>query len=223
MELVLTSSQPVTLLGGGCADEAALQAALAHGPELVCADGGADVARALGIRPNAVVGDFDSISPNARSAFADVLHHRPDQDSTDFEKVIAATEAPLLLALGFLGGRLDHHLASLSAVLKAHRPVILLSADELAFLAPARATLHLTAGMPIGFYPLLPCRLSTAGVQYSLASAPVAPDGLISTSNRMVDNTLTIETDRRAVLVTLPLGALDAVVSALAPPAAPAR
>ncbi|MGR3491409.1 MAG: thiamine diphosphokinase [Shimia sp.] len=223
MMIVVSSPTPVTLLGGGPVDADALRAAHDLAPRVVCADGGANTALAHGIAPDAVIGDFDSISAEARTAFRDRLHPRPDQNSTDLEKAIAATDAPLLVGVGFLGGRIDHQMASLSALLKTSRPIVLVHSDELAFIAPMRLALELSEGTPIGLYPMLRCRLTSTGLAYPLANAEVAPDGLISTSNRVTAPSITLETDRRAILVTLPLAALPLVAQALAPHAAPAR
>ena len=204
----------VTLVGAGEASTALLNSALRHAPCLVAADGGARLALEAGHEPHRVVGDFDS-SADLEIEAARRLH-RPDQNFTDFEKCLVATEAPLFLGVGFLGGRIDHQLAAFSALLKEPRPVVLLSSRELAFIAPPALSLSLPAGSPISLYPLLPATLTTEGLRYPLDAAAVAPDGLTSTSNHVERGPVRIVTDRHAVLVTLPLAALEAVLAALA-------
>ena len=63
----LASRQPVTLIGGAPLDSDDLSQALALAPVVAAADGGADTALANGLVPQAVWGDFDSISARARA------------------------------------------------------------------------------------------------------------------------------------------------------------
>ncbi len=213
---ILETDAPVTLVGGGQANTTLLAKALSFGPILVCADGGARLAAQAGLLPAAVIGDFDSLGdlelPKER------LHYLPDQNSTDFEKCLTHIAAPLFIGVGFLGGRLDHQLAAMTVLLGEERPVILVSERECAFVAPAQMQLELPPSSPIGFYPLRQARLTTRGVRYPLKNAKVAPDGLISTSNHVEAGQVEVFTDRHAVLVTLPLGALEAVLVALSAP-----
>ncbi|MEM9855035.1 MAG: thiamine diphosphokinase [Pseudomonadota bacterium] len=210
---ILSSHRPITLVGGGEAKPALVKKAFSRAPTLVAADGGARLALEAGVRPAAVIGDFDSLG--ALDLPPDILHHQPDQNATDFEKCLAALEAPLFLAVGFLGGRLDHQLAAFSTLLKDHRPIVLLSDTELAFIAPPSITLDLVEESPISVFPLLEARLTTRGLRYPLTDAPVAPDAQTSTSNHVAARPVEIIADRHALLVSLPLAGLDAVLAAL--------
>ena len=211
--LIHSPTTPVTLVGGGEASPGLVNVALHLAPTLVAADGGARLAREAGAMPEAVIGDFDSLG--ALDIPKDRLHHRPDQNATDFDKCLAEVDAPLFLAVGFLGGRLDHQLASMTTILREPRPVILMSGSEIAFIAPRRIALDLPPESPCSLYPLIPAILTTRGLRYPLTAAKVAPDGLTSTSNHVKDGPVMIETDRHAVLVTLPLQALGIVCDAL--------
>jgi thiamine pyrophosphokinase len=89
-------------------------------PFVVAADAGAETAVRLGLVPDVVVGDFDSLSGPAlselRSRQIAVERHPMDKDATDgqlaVERALAAAPDELLL-VGFLGGpRLDQELAN---------------------------------------------------------------------------------------------------------------
>jgi len=101
-----TFSEGVTLLGGGPVPADALALALARAPRLVCADGGANHLDPAEIRPDALIGDFDSVAnlPAWRAALGDCARHVAEQDTTDFEKCLARITAPFLIGVGFLGG-----------------------------------------------------------------------------------------------------------------------
>ena len=56
---------------------------------IVCADGGANKARELGIRPDVIIGDLDSISPQRQSSFPMLNNTRSKaRYSTDLEKAL---------------------------------------------------------------------------------------------------------------------------------------
>ncbi|MDT8324362.1 MAG: thiamine diphosphokinase [Bacteroidota bacterium] len=93
-------------------------ASLAH--TVVCADGGANVALALGLRPDIIVGDFDSISSEAEEAFAAQgvdMRRMARQDDTDFEKALTLLRergTRRVVVLGVTGKLLDHTLGNIS-------------------------------------------------------------------------------------------------------------
>ena len=213
---ILSRDHPVTLVGGSEGSVELLNKALRHAPTLVAADGGARLALAAGHEPSAVVGDLDSLGDLDLEGLE--LFSMPDQNFTDFQKCLQAVQAPLFIGVGFLGGRLDHQLAAFTALLGDERPVVLLSARELAFIAPRKLFMELPLKTALALYPLLPARLTTRGLKYPLDNAEVAPDGLISTSNEVL-GPVEIETDRHGVLVTAPLAALETVIGALSVPA----
>ena len=216
-EPIVHVSEPVTLAGGADFSVDHLNISLRSAPHLVCADGGANAVLASGHTPVAVIGDLDSLSPEARAAFADRLHAIDDPDTTDFEKVVDRTDAPLLLALGFLGGRLDHTPATLNAMARRpRRPLVLLGPEDVVFLAAPDTRLALPTGTPIALLPLGEAQLTTTGLRWNLTEARLAPDGKISSSNETAEPEVRIICDG-PVAITLPpehLGVATAAVLA---------
>ncbi|MDO9526553.1 MAG: thiamine pyrophosphokinase, partial [Gemmobacter sp.] len=119
---IVQSKHGVTLVGGGPVSALGLRRALARAPYLVAVDGGADRALRLGHTPGAVVGDFDSISDQARVLLADRLFPIPEQETTDFDKALRSVAAPFFLAVGFSGARIDHGLAVLNGLVRQPTP-----------------------------------------------------------------------------------------------------
>ena len=96
-----------------CLDQAAAA-------RVICADGGALHARSLGLRPRAIIGDMDSLTPQQVADFAadgvNIIRHPPDKDETDLELALlhcAALGAESVAILGGLGGRFDQTLANI--------------------------------------------------------------------------------------------------------------
>ncbi|GGL76606.1 thiamine pyrophosphokinase [Wenxinia marina] len=223
--VLVRSDRPVTLLGGADFRRTDLDEALSLAPALVAADGGADAALTAGVTPRAVIGDMDSISDAARAAFAGRLHRVSEQQSTDFDKVLRSVEAPLALAVGFTGGRLDHELAVLHTLLaRPDRPCVVVGAESLLFLCPPALRLDLGPGTLVSLYPMLPCRIASTGLVWPTDGIDFSPEGRIGTSNATAGGVATLAPDGPGMLVILPRAALEAAVRALAgPPAAAPR
>lgn len=91
---------------------------------IVCADGGANRARHLGLRADVVLGDFDSVDPDTlehyHAAGARILR-MAGQDDTDFEKGLAYLEQAgerRIAVAGITGGLLDHTFGNMSILLR---------------------------------------------------------------------------------------------------------
>lgn len=87
---------------------------------IVCADGGANYAYKMGLIPDTIIGDMDSILPEVRKFFAArnvVMKKYPRQkDFTDTQLALTIGlewKATEILMLGSLGGRLDHAICNL--------------------------------------------------------------------------------------------------------------
>ncbi|WP_422071454.1 thiamine diphosphokinase [Tranquillimonas rosea] len=215
--MIVDSATPVTLLGGAPIAPGDLEAALDIAPTLICADGGADVAIAAGHVPAAVIGDFDSISEAARGRVpAERQHPIAEQDSTDFDKCLRNVRAPLVLGVGFLGARVDHHLAALSVLVRRHAaPCLLLGSEDVVFNAPARLNLDLPVGCRVSLFPMAPVTGVSEGLRWPIDGLRMSPDGQIGTSNEVVASRVRIAVDGPGLLVLLPRTALDAAVAAL--------
>ena len=207
---------PVTLLGGADLDDTDLNICLSVAPSVVAADGGADHALRAGLTPLAVIGDMDSLSDAARDRFAAVLHRVAEQDTTDFEKCLTRLRAPLVMAAGFLGGRLDHTLAALGVLarLRAHHVVMVAGDDICVLLPPGDSTWHLTPGDRAALLPLGRAVVSTAGLVWDLDRRDLAPDGTVSSSNAVAQREVRLSVSG-PVLLTLPRGAWAAVTDAV--------
>ncbi len=215
IDLIAHEGAPLTLLGGADVSPSVLKICLNRAEGCVAADGGADTALAAGLHPLAVIGDLDSISPDARKAFSAVLCPVDDPDTTDFEKVLQRIKAPLFLAAGFLGGRLDHTLSVLNTLARyPEQPVILLSEDDVVVLLTTPTRLSLNIGDRIAVLPLDHAVVRTTGLRWELEDMAMHPAGKISSSNEVAARAVTI-TPRGPVLLTLPLSALDAVIDAV--------
>lgn len=220
--MIVDTTEPITLIGGAAVLPGTLQRARALAPVIVAADGGADAALALDAMPQAVIGDFDSISEAARARIPRAAQHPiPDQDSTDFDKCLANIRAPLLIGVGFSGDRLDHQLAAYNSL--ARHPwqrCILLGREELVFLAPPALVLPLAPGCPVSLFPMGAVEGVSDGLRWPIRGVSFAPDGRTGTSNR-AQGPVHLSLTAPKMLVILPEAELEPVARALLD--APAR
>ena len=213
---IIESQEPVTLVGGGHATPADLFEALTLAPTCVAADGGATLALDNGILPEAVIGDFDSLDPETLARIPPPRQHRiAEQDSTDFDKALRHIAAPLVIAVGFAGGRVDHQLAALHTLMvRAARPVVLLAETEIVLLAPPRLDLPTQAGDVVSLFPLGPVTGRSRGLEWPIEGIDFAPGGRSGTSNRAMGD-VTLELNAPAMLLILPRRLIQPVVARL--------
>ncbi|MBP8930160.1 MAG: thiamine diphosphokinase [Paracoccus sp.] len=211
----LASRQPVTLIGGAPLDSDDLSQALALAPVVAAADGGADTALANGLVPQAVWGDFDSISARARAGIPpENLHPVTEQDSTDFEKCLSRIDAPLVIAVGFAGARHDHFLAALSTLSRRiGPPCILIAAEDVITLCPPEIALDLRPGTRLSLFPMGPASGYAQGLKWPIDGLDFAPDARIGTSNAATGPVL-LQTEGPMLLI-LPRAHLETLARAL--------
>ncbi|TJZ93984.1 thiamine diphosphokinase [Paracoccus gahaiensis] len=205
----------VTVIGGGAVASEDLDGALAVAPLLVAADGGADRAHDLGRAPDWVIGDLDSISDAARARVpGGRLLEVAEQDSTDFAKCLGRIDAPLIMAVGFAGLRLDHTLAALTALVQPEAPrVVMLASEDVILACPARIDLPLPAGTRVSLFPMGPARGTSRGLEWPIDGIEMTPGGRVGTSNRALGPvSLRIE---GPMLLMLPRDCLGVVLGAL--------
>lgn len=216
-QILVKSKSAVTLLGAGSVSRSLLELAITRAPALVAADGGADFTRHSQHELLAIIGDIDSLTNDKYWQNSDIpIHEIKDQDTTDFDKCICAIDAPLILGVGFSGGRTDHALAVLADLLKfEHRRIIIISDQDVCFLCPETLELDLPEGTCVSLHPLRPVvGVLSQGLRWSVHGLRLEPGGRLGNSNESL-GPVRVGFDRPGVLVILPLSALDVAIDAL--------
>jgi thiamine pyrophosphokinase len=215
---IVQSRLPVTLLGAGKSAVSDLDWICSIAPLLVAADGGANVAIAAGRVPDAVIGDFDSLDARVREVMPqDRLHHVAAQDSTDFEKCLERVAAPLILALGFTGARIDHELAVWNALARRRDlRCIVIGGEDIVFVAPPHLALDLAPGTRVSLFPMSAVKGRSTGLRWPIGGIDFAPDGLSGTSNEATGR-VEIAVESGVMLVILARSLLPLVIAARAP------
>jgi len=110
----------VIFANGELADQEAARTVIQADDLLIAVDGGVKHCRALGLRPHALIGDLDSVSPDDVAALeatgTRLLRYPARKNETDLELALdyaIAQNATDILILGGLGGHWDQTLANL--------------------------------------------------------------------------------------------------------------
>ncbi len=189
---------------GSWVDGRLARSVLASADLVVAADGGADLLRSIGSRPDVLVGDCDSVLSSTRRLLLDdgveVVEFSTAKDETDTElalRLAVDRDATRITVLGVLGGpRLDHlvgNLLLLTAPWLRGCEVRLLDRATEVFLARGDATLAGAPGELVSLLALTPVveDVHTEGLAYPLRGEP-----LYQGATRGVSNELTAEPAR---------------------------
>ncbi len=215
--IIVQTSQNVTLVGAGQVSKGDFDIALTYAPYLIAADGGAELVLNYGRTPKKVIGDFDSLDRQTLAGFpADSLHQIDEQDSTDFEKCLRNIAAPLILGLGFLGGRLDHQLAACNALVQQNgSPCVLIGETDLIFHAPHPLALPLAPGTRLSLFPMAAVRGQSKGLKWPVDGLDMSPGGQIGVSNVVTSSPVHLNFEMPGLLVILPKECLPVAIAAL--------
>ena len=186
---------------------------------LVCADGGVYHCLAIGLRPDIVVGDMDSVDAETLRALADagveLERHPRHKDQTDLELAIECAlraGAQSVLLLGALGGRLDQTLANVLILAQREWPVPVYVAEgnQLASVLCGGETLTLSgeAGDVVSLIPLSEevTGITYAGLEYDLTDATLRLGSTRGVSNEVRESPATVSIGSGLALIvqTLP-------------------
>lgn len=200
-ESVITFEGLLVIVGGGTVDHDLLRDLYASGGHLVGADGGADEIVAAGLKPEAIIGDLDSLAEPESWLGRTRLIRLAEQETTDFEKTLYSTRAHVTIALGMTGKRFDHTLAALDTVTKYARDRIIILVDEadLAMALTGPFEFEVEEGDRVSVHPLLPIKFRRSfGLKYPLDGLRLAPGERTGTSNVAEDGAFSIEPEPRS-------------------------
>lgn len=149
----------------------------------VAADGGANSLLELGLRPDVVVGDLDSLSDTSRAQFSDAQLYRVyDQETNDVTKVLQYSVDHGMRQVhlfGMFGSRTDHFLACLDACygFREQLQLTIWRETERLDLVTDCWNSTLARGTIISLLPVFGKveGVQTQGLQYALANQELSP------------------------------------------------
>lgn len=192
-----------------------LKAQLRPSDRIFCADGGTRHALLLGLTPDVIVGDLDSLPPEIVSQMEAIgvsIHNYPsDKDKTDLEltlEMAVAAQPEEIIVVSALGGRLDQMLGNILLLAQPKYASIRLSLLD----GPQQATVlrghqSITVkGQPGDTLSLIPLSatvdgVTISGVVWPLSKATITFSSTWTMSNRMKDRQATVKIGQGTALV----------------------
>lgn len=171
---------------------------------IIAADGAANRLLALGIRPQLITGDLDSVQPSILKSHR--FLHLADQNETDYQKTMSYLKENDLLpaiVLGVNGGCLDHILNNINIFMETNcllyappiQGFVLNEKSNVTYVLPPQTKMSLI-GIPNAV-------ISSKGLQWELNHSPLSFPGKTSCSNRTRGSEMALEVHQGSVLVLI--------------------
>lgn len=209
----------VIFANGALPDVEATHALLKEDDYLIAADGGANHLMKIGILPEVLIGDLDSIDEDILfkliSAEIKIEQYPEDKDETDIELALryaVELQPSAILIVGALGGRLDQTIANLSLLTHPMLAKIDSRLDdgvEEAFFCLASAgngEQVQVRGRSEDIVSLIPWQapvegVVTEGLQWPLYGETLYPDKSRGVSNKMLSESASVKIEKGLLLI----------------------
>jgi thiamine pyrophosphokinase len=215
----MVNKRAVLFANGELRNPAVVAEMLRPADYLVCVDGGLRHMHSLGLRPNLLIGDLDSVSPGEvlelEREDVRIQRYPVDKDETDLELAILAALKEgyrTMRLVAALGGRLDQTLGNLFLLTLPELSgcdIRMEDGIEEAFIIRSR---EMVLGQPGDIVSLLPLAGSvtgvvTQGLRYPLHAETLWFDRTRGVSNVLLENQASIEVASGVLLVIHTRGA----------------
>jgi thiamine pyrophosphokinase len=179
---------------------------------ILACDGACDALLEMGIKPQVVLGDLDSISPHALAqaqADSDIeVVPALNQSATDLEKAIDYLDmlhAKSIVMVNAMDGRVDHSLYNLRLLARCHRSsrlLMLIHQCESIYYVEDQ-TIHLTGemGRPVAVMGFDRACITSQGLTYDMSSISVGLPAADSVSNTLARSRAQITIEGSALIV----------------------
>jgi len=169
------------------------------GSIVICCDSGLKHARALGIVPDTIVGDFDSADDELMEYFEPMniptTEFPTHKDETDMElgaEAAVSMGADELILIGGIGSRMDHTMGNCNLLVRLYKEgtkAMLVNEKNKIMVTDSRIELTGRKGDLVSFFPvgMRAEGITTENLEYALEDADLALDmRLIAVSNVML-------------------------------------
>lgn len=169
-----TTSKCVIVCDGEFPSHAIPLQLLAEAETIICCDGAANTLFEKHIHPHIVIGDFDSITPTVKAAYADRLRHNPDDYTNDQTKAVHwAIEQGFskVCILAATGKREDHTLGNISLLTEYREHIDVKTITNTGIFTPIvnSTTFDSYKGQPVSIFALHPnMQIRSENLKYPL-------------------------------------------------------
>ena len=199
----------IIFANGDLPDPDKAHALLRESDFIIAADGGTRHALALGLTPNIIIGDLDSLNVERLTFNAEIIQSPADKNETDLELAIqhALTLNPeQIIIAAALGGRLDQTLANIALVSNVQRSTSNVRLDdgiEEVFFCHEQTQIKGASGDIVSLIPWQGevTGIVTTGLKWPLQNEILYPQKTRGISNEMMNDTATIQIKSGLLLI----------------------
>ncbi len=165
--------------------------------KIFCTDGSYNYLKKIGIQPDVICGDFDSINTTEFPSESEIIH-TPDQNFTDFEKALHLIWQKKYLnvdVFGASGKQQDHFLGNLNAAYKMKEKLNIKFFDNYScyYFLNKSNTIKNVINKTISLYPFPIAKgIETEGLMYPLQREDLSLLERIGTRNKAILNEIKI-------------------------------
>lgn len=197
---IYEGAQSVALVANGAIHDPSLIAALIRKYDrCVAVDGGLIHCHSMHLRPDFMIGDFDSVAPKLLELYSDIPRKRfpTDKDFTDMELAIRSADEAGMKKIGIFGAmelRTDHAVANLHLMRRYGKKVVIETERETLFMITGKHKLSCHPGQTVSLIPLgsPAVGVTTRGLKWELTGATMDTN-FISLSNICLEDFFDIE------------------------------
>ena len=208
-------SKAACIITGGHLDEFFLKNYCYSHPEALCivVDGALETTHRLGMKPDYIVGDFDTVNQELLEYYDPtiILRHPPEKDQTDTELAVETAlkqNCTKLVFLGATGSRLDHSLGNiflLEQLLKCGITAEILNENNRLYLKSHSFSIQKSDAMG-DFLSLLPLSetvegVTLTGVKYPVEQLTFYRERTLGISNEITEEEANVEFSKGIFIV----------------------
>lgn len=141
---------------------------------IVCCDGAAEKLVAHGLEPGIIIGDLDSVSPELKERYRNILVQDSDQETNDLTKAVSwciAAGIGEVAILGATGIREDHTLGNISLLAEYNEKIdaVMLTDTGTLRAYDRNVTIASHPGQQVSLFSIDPSlKVTSAGLKYPL-------------------------------------------------------
>ena len=202
----------VIVSGGSLKDTTLIRQYMTGECRLIACDRGLEHIHCAGLKPDIILGDFDSVNPDIMQHYrnVDIITYPVKKDSTDTELgIFAARElgADDIVILAGSGTRLDHTIANIQILLPLVKDGIrarLIDEHNIVELVNDRLAIINKKGSYISLLPLTErvCGICSEGLEYPLDNTDIGIGTSLTVSNVVLSDKASVSV-REGVLISI--------------------
>jgi thiamine pyrophosphokinase len=175
---------------------------------IVCCDGGAENLVGYGLKPDAIIGDMDSLSDVLKDMFADRIYVDSNQETNDLTKaVLWCCESGYtdLDIIGAVGKRDDHTIGNISLLAEYAKIVKVRMVTDTGVFMPFQSSCKVESskGQQVSIFSISPAtEITSSGLLYPLTNRKLN-NWWEGTLNEATGNSIELEFSGGSVLVFL--------------------